>query len=343
MPARIRGRVLAAVAVTMLVAAGGADGRQWWIHSLPEMSGSDGRYEGARRDGQPHGQGVMVSPEAGWRYEGGWRGGRQHGHGVMVWPEGIRYEGGWRDGQPHGHGVYTVYMNGWHDDDVGFRYEGGFYYGLMHGQGVVTGPLLGRIEGEFYYGRQHGQGVYTLPGGTRYEGGWLYGMWHGHGFMTWSDKDSYLAGQWRWGEFYEGRGVRNYLDIDRYEEEGVFTDGDRYVGEWRDYKYHGQGVYTTPDGGRYEGDWRWGQWHGQGVYTSPDGTRYEGEFSAGRRHGYGVRTSPGGEREAGMFYKDRFIGRCSQDELRQGSSLPGASPSAPGDVAGREVVKQPGR
>ena len=107
--------------------------------------------------------------------------------------------------------------------------------------------------------------------------------------------------------------------------------------------HSGQGVGTTPDGGRYEGEWHWGQRHGQGVFTFPDRTRYEGEFSTGRLHGYGVRTSPGGEREAGMFYKGRFIGRCSQDEFRQGANLPRASPSAPGDVAGREVVKQSGR
>ena len=83
---RIRGRVPAAVAFTMLVAAGGADGGQGWIDALPLVSGGGGHYEGARRDGQPHGQGVMVSPEEGWRYEGEFSAGRLHGYGVRTPP-----------------------------------------------------------------------------------------------------------------------------------------------------------------------------------------------------------------------------------------------------------------
>ena len=173
MQARIPGRVLAAVAVTMLVAAGGADGSQRWIRGLPVVMSDDDRYEGARRDGQPHGHGVLSSSSFGYRYEGE-----------------LRY------GQPHGHGVYT---NGPHHDPERFRYEGGFYYGLLHGQGVITAPLIGHIEGEFVYGLQYGQGVHTFPGGSRYEGEFIDGERYGYGVRTSS------GGERDAGMFYKGR------------------------------------------------------------------------------------------------------------------------------------------
>lgn len=319
MPARIRGVVLATVAATMLMAAGGADGSQRYIYLLPLVVSDGGHYEGARRDGRPH------------------------GHGFMVWPEGPRYEGEWRDGQPHGHGVYT---NGPHHDPERFRYEGGFHYDLIHGQGVITAPLIGHIEGEFVYGLQYGQGVHTFPGGSRYEGWNRCDMWHGPGVFTSPGRALYegaglrrrydggprdvytppvrtrYAGEWRWGEFYEGEGFVTYLYGERVLKDGVFTAADRYEGEWRHDRHHGRGVGTSPDGARYEGEWRWGQWHGRGVHTSPDGTRYAGEFVDGERHGYGVRTAPGGERDAGMFYKGRFLGRCSRDGRESGAGGP---------------------
>ena len=123
MQARIPGRVLAAVAVTMLVAAGGADGSQRWIRGLPVVMSDDDRYEGARRDGQPHGHGVLSSPSFGYRYEGELRYGQPHGQGVMVWPEGWRYEGEFIDGERYGYGVRTSSGG---ERDAGMFYKGRF-------------------------------------------------------------------------------------------------------------------------------------------------------------------------------------------------------------------------
>jgi MORN repeat. len=38
-----------------------------------------------------------------------------------------------------------------------------------------------------------------------------------------------------------------------------------YEGEYRDGKYHGQGIYSYPDGSMYEGKWKDGEKHGQGI------------------------------------------------------------------------------
>ena len=38
---------------------------------------------------------------------------------------------------------------------------------------------------------------------------------------------------------------------------GTFTyNGETYVGEFRDYKNHGQGTYTSANGNKYVGEWR---------------------------------------------------------------------------------------
>ena len=43
----------------------------------------------------------------------------------------------------------------------------------------------------------------------------------------------------------------------------------------------GFGKYTYLDGEKYEGDWRNGKYHGQGTYTWKDGQKYEGKFKDG--------------------------------------------------------------
>ena len=45
---------------------------------------------------------------------------------------------------------------------------------------------------------------------------------------------------------------------------GTYTsaNGDKYVGEYKDDKYHGKGTFTFPDGSRYEGPWVEGEFKG---------------------------------------------------------------------------------
>jgi hypothetical protein len=45
----------------------------------------------------------------------------------------------------------------------------------------------------------------------------------------------------------------------------TFANGDKYVGEFRDGKYHGQGTATYADGGKYIGEFKDGNKNGQGT------------------------------------------------------------------------------
>ena len=101
----------------------------------------------------------------------------------------------------------------------------------------------------------------------------------------WRYEGQVLAGTW-WGatETQHGRGTWTW--------KGTLS-GHKYVGEWRNDKQSGQGVYTWPDGSRYEGEWKDGMRRGQGVCTW-DGRRYEGEWKDGNRSGRGVQWLPDG-------------------------------------------------
>ncbi|MFM7255764.1 MAG: hypothetical protein ACKO3C_08965, partial [Betaproteobacteria bacterium] len=65
-------------------------------------------------------------------------------------------------------------------------------------------------------------------------------------------------------------------------------NGEKYIGEFRDDKYHGQGTYTFPDGRKYVGEVRDGKAHGQATFTWPDGGKYVGEYRDNKIHGQGT-------------------------------------------------------
>ncbi len=92
---------------------------------------------------------------------------------------------------------------------------------------------------------------------------------------------------------------------------GTFIDpsGEKYVGEFKDDKLHGQGTYTFASGEKYVGEYRDGKRHGQGTFTSPSGQKYVGEFKDGKRHGQGTYTFPGGEKYVGEFRDGNYHGQ----------------------------------
>ena len=95
----------------------------------------------------------------------------------------------------------------------------------------------------------------------------------------------------------------------------VYENGDKYIGEFRYGKYHGQGKLTFKDGGSIEGNWKDGLLHGhgkkilegfvwegeyednsikKGILTWPDGKKYVGQFERGQPHGKGQFKCPNG-------------------------------------------------
>jgi hypothetical protein len=56
----------------------------------------------------------------------------------------------------------------------------------------------------------------------------------------------------------------------------IYDNGDKYLGDYKDDKKHGKGVFTYSDGSKHECDYKDGKRHGKGIYTDHDGTKYEG-------------------------------------------------------------------
>ena len=65
---------------------------------------------------------------------------------------------------------------------------------------------------------------------------------------------------------------------------GTYTwaSGEKYVGEFKNGKYHGQGTFTWADGNKYVGEWKDGNRHGQGTLTYTDGRVDKGIWKDGK-------------------------------------------------------------
>ena len=76
---------------------------------------------------------------------------------------------------------------------------------------------------------------------------------------------------------------------------GWFEDGNKdkdvkYIGEFKDETFedrqpNGQGTITYPNGRKYVGEYKDGKYHGQGAFTYTDGSKYVGEYKDGEYHG----------------------------------------------------------
>ena len=94
----------------------------------------------------------------------------------------------------------------------------------------------------------------------------------------------------------------------------VFTteDGSKYVGEFKDHKFHGQGELRWADGVTlYKGVYFEGAMQGRGVLKTKAGT-YEGEFVRNKMHGRGTFVYEDKSKYVGSFESGE---RCGKGEL----------------------------
>jgi hypothetical protein len=77
----------------------------------------------------------------------------------------------------------------------------------------------------------------------------------------------------------------------------------KYVGEWKDGAFHGQGTWTHESGEKYVGEWKFGKRSGQGTEIFKNGWKYVGEFKYDLRNGQGT-SEWKGEKYIGEFKND---------------------------------------
>lgn len=102
-----------------------------------------------------------------------------------------------------------------------------------------------------------------------------------------------------------------------------FANEDRYVGEYRNGKRHGHGVYTFANGAKYDGDYVDGVKEGRGSMLLLDTSTYVGDWKSDKREGHGIYTYASGDRYEGGWKKNQKHGLGTYFYAKNGSSITG--------------------
>lgn len=138
---------------------------------------------------------------------------------------------------------------------------------------------------------RYGLGVYKWEDGTYYWGLWKQGDMNGTGIYICSDGYTftncpdcvYYVGKSDkgtcydkfgnliyYGDFYNGYPTGTYPTAGNYSSYKFecidYNDGDKYIGETKDGRRHGQGIYLWKNGDAWFGIWQDGNRHGYGIY-----------------------------------------------------------------------------
>ena len=121
--------------------------------------------------------------------------------------------------------------------------------------------------------------------------------------------------------------------------------GHKYVGEWKDGKFSGQGTNTWDNGDNYVGDFKDGKRNGQGTASAANGDKYVGEWKDGKAHGQGITYSGNGSIKESGIYKDhvlitsQYIDPNSFTRIVRNNLLPPSESKLSGEANNQEIEK----
>ena len=247
--------------------------------------------------------------------------------GTYTAVNGDKIVGEWKNDKVHGQGSNT-YANG-------DKYVGEYKDGKRNGLGTFTFADGDKYVGQWKDDEYNGQGTYTFADGTKEVGEFKDGKLNGYAVQYSSDGSILKEGIWQDDEFQYAQNnpslnsdgtfssalpscpsdtsVRwhNCFGAYTFDSDSDFA-GDKYVGEWKDDEFNGQGTYTFADGDKIVGEWKNGNVNGQGTYTYANGDKYVGEFKDDKRNGQGTYTYANGDKYVGEFKDDKLNGYAVQ-------------------------------
>jgi uncharacterized protein (TIGR02145 family) len=138
-----------------------------------------------------------------------------------------------------------------------------------------------------------GKGKFTSTSFS-YDGDWQFDNFNGMGSIQWENNQ------------YEGLFNQNKF---RGKGNVIYTNGDRYDGDFVDYIKQGSGMYTFKNRALYRGQWVNDNYDGRGILNYENGDSYEGDFVVGKRHGYGRFIFKNGESYNGQWVNDKRNGK----------------------------------
>ena len=87
----------------------------------------------------------------------------------------------------------------------------------------------------------------------------------------------------------------------------IWSNGDKYNGDWKNQKPHGLGTFKWVNGTKYIGDWEFGIQNGQGTVTWANGDKYIGGRKNGEADGQGTFIFANGITQSGEWKNGNLI------------------------------------
>ena len=143
----------------------------------------------------------------------------------------------------------------------------------------------------------HGLGTATWADGSKSEGSWEDDKLNGYAITYYADGSINQKGIFKDDKFLSEQALADCIgkwsSINWNNCFGTFEygTGDKYIGEFKDGMYYGQGTYVY------------------GINTQWAGYQYIGKFANNQRNGKGVLTYPSGDKYIGEFKNDKFNGQ----------------------------------
>ena len=287
------------------------------------------KYVGEWRDDKRHGQGASTwsapHPSAGEKYVGEYKNGKKHGQGTTTWSAphtnaGEKHVGEYKNGKRNGQGFY-LWKNGradfcFYTDDEDSNCSGTNVYDVASNLAKKFRQMP-ELKRKKIQSNLKSNGFYTSV---------VDGKW---GRNTLTALASYAALKLKTVSINTASSanglLQNVLGTGSSSDNSCPTDpnaiwhncvgtytydgGDKYVGEWKDNKKHGQGTYTYPDGIIYVGQLENGDFNGQGSLTLANGDTYVGKFKDDDANGQGSLTLANGDTYVGEFKDNNFNGQ----------------------------------
>lgn len=167
---------------------------------------------------------------------------------------------------------------------------------MIHGKVIVRYGPNNFYIGDYNNNKRHGNGYHHFANRIVYKGKYDNDMKVGGIVFEPELKKIIYEGGW-FGDLYNGTGK-----LTRLTEE-------RYVGEFRNGKFHGKGLLKWPNGSSYEGDFVDGNREGHGKFIYHYGDEYVGSFARNKFNGSGKYTWANGDTYEGEFLNGEITGQ----------------------------------
>jgi hypothetical protein len=231
-----------------------------------------------------NGKGTFVF-DSGAKYSGEFLNGQMNGQGILTFTNGDKYLGSFAAQYREGHGKF-VFANG-------DEYLGKVQKNKFQGEGKMKYADGKTYEGNWEDNKPNGLGEIRFADGARYEGMVKDGNPEGEGLMVYANQTRF-SGKWKNGKPIKSSTDNNVADAkpisgNKPPQETVNQSVKQSLPNCNEtYCHNSQGEYTYTDGSKYVGDFKNGYPEGQGTMQYIGGDRYVGGWSNHAPHGEGI-------------------------------------------------------